>query len=85
MTTPTLDDFPSDPEVPQDPKELDEFMTALHELDVDGVEVVDGAEHDAPHGSNTVEEMQAHELTPAEIDGLDLAAPADGKPREATR
>lgn len=80
--TPTLDDFSSDPEIPTDPVELDEFMADLHELDVDGVEVVDGAEHDAPHGSNTAEEMEAHELTPAEIEGLDLSMPADGVPNE---
>ena len=80
--TPTLDDFPSTPEPPEEYD--DEYMTALHDLDVDGVDVVDGSEHDGPHGTNTVEEMEAHELTPVEMseDGLDLFARADGAVEE---
>jgi hypothetical protein len=57
-TAPDLSDLPSEQEVPE---ELDDdFMLALHELDVADVEVTDGCEQDAGgegHGHNEEEEM----------------------------
>lgn len=56
--TPSLEDFSSDPEVPEEYD--DDFMIALHELSVADVEVIDAEHGDAEaegHGSNTEEEM----------------------------
>lgn len=59
----------------------DDFMLALHEWDIADVAVTDGTTEAGPdgHGHNTVEEMDAHELTPAEHDGLPAIARADGQ------